>query len=169
MKAVGTKKTGKKKKARKAVTEIGWREFVAMPDLGISRFRAKIDTGARTSALHATNQRVFTKEGEKWIEFHVPVPGTPRTTRCSMPLAGVRRIKNTSGLAEERYIVKTKLVLGGRRWPIELSLADRENMGFDLILGRTAIRGRKLLVDPGRSYLVELRRPTDRKQVRQTH
>ena len=169
MKTFGKKKKVTKKKFRKTVTEIGWREFVAMPELGISRFRAKIDTGARTSALHATNQRVFTKEGEKWIEFHVHVPGTPRTTRCSMPLAGVRRIKNTSGLAEERYIIKTKLVLGSRRWPIEVSLADRENMGFDLILGRTAIRGRKLLVNPGRSYLVELRRPTDRKQVRQTH
>ena len=165
MKTSGKKKKITKKKFRKTVTEIGWREFVAMPELGISRFRAKIDTGARTSALHATNQRVFRNEGKEWIEFHVPVPGTPRTTRCSMPLAGVRRIKNTSGIAEERYIIKTKLVLGSRRWPIEVSLADRENMGFDLILGRTAIRGRKLLVNPGRSYLVELRRPADRKQV----
>lgn len=150
-------KNGNKKKPGK--TEIGWRELIGFPELGIEEIRAKIDTGARTTAVHATNQKLVEKDGAEWVEFHVPVPGTPRTTRCRAPLAGRRKIKNTSGIPEERLIVKTTLALGGRRWPIEVSLADRENMGFDVILGRTAIRGRRLLVNPGRSYLTSKARP----------
>jgi len=145
-------KSGRGKK--RAIAEIGWREVVGLPELGIEAIRAKIDTGARTSALHATNRRQVTIGGRDWIEFHVPIPGTPRTTRCRAPVHAVRSIKNTSGIAKERYIIETDLVLGDRRWTIELSLADRENMGFDLILGRTAIRRRRLVVNPGKSYLV---------------
>jgi hypothetical protein len=142
-----------KKRSKRTTTEIGWREYVGLPDLGAPKYRAKIDTGARTSALHATNQRPFRSESGNWVEFHIPVPGTPRSTRCKARVVERRNIKNTSGIPEERYIIKTTLVLGSRRWPIELSLADRENMGFDLILGRTAVRQRRLLIDPGRSYL----------------
>lgn len=144
----------KKKKQKRPVTEIGWREFVDLPDLGIRHFRAKIDTGARTSAIHATRQNILKQDGVDWVEFHVPVPGTPRTTRCRARLVESRAIKNTSGVPEDRYVVETTLVMGGRRWPIEVSLADRENMGFDLILGRTAIRRRRILVNPGKSYLL---------------
>lgn len=152
-----------RKKAGRPVTEIGWREFVDLPDLGISRFRAKIDTGARTSAIHATRQKIVAQDGADWVEFHVPVPGTPRTTRCRARLVEFRAIKNTSGIPEDRYVVETTLVLGGRRWPIEVSLADRENMGFDLILGRTAIRRRRLLVNPGKSYLLSSKKRTIKK------
>jgi hypothetical protein len=144
----------RKKKLKRSPSEIGWREFVSLPELSISRIRAKIDTGARTSALHATNQRLLVVGNEEWVEFHVPVAGTSRSTRCRARLVAKRNIKNTSGNAEERFIIKTTLILGKRRWPIEVSLANRDNMGFDLILGRTAIRNRKLLVNPGRSYLV---------------
>lgn len=148
-----TDKKRKKKVRKRRFTEIGWREFVALPDLGMREFRAKIDTGARTSALHATNLRIVDGE-ESLIEFHVSVPGTPRTTRCRAPLIDRREIKNTSGVPEKRYVILTTLVMGVQSWPIEVSLADREKMGFDLILGRTAVRRRKLLVNPGRSYLV---------------
>lgn len=142
------------KKTDRPVIEIGWREFVDLPDLGIEQFRAKIDTGARTSALHATRQKLLQVNGEDWIEFHVPVPGTSGTKRYRAPLVDRRAIKNTSGNPEDRYIIKTTLRLGRRRWPVEVSLADRENMGFDLILGRTAIRRRRLVVNPGKSYLL---------------
>ena len=144
--------SGKKQEA-KAVSEIGWREYVGLPDLGIPGIRAKIDTGARTSALHATRQRIVEEKDGPWVEFHVPVPGTPGTTRCRAKLVDRRQIKNTSGVPEERLIVSTRLVIDDRRWSIEISLADRENMGFDLILGRTAIRRHRLLVNPGRSFL----------------
>ena len=148
-----------KKKKKRPVIEIGWREFVDLPDLGIRHFRAKIDTGARTSAIHASQQKLLKQDGADWVEFHVPVPGTPRTTRCRARLVESRAIKNTSGIPEDRYVVETTLVMDGRRWPIEVSLADRENMGFDLILGRTAIRRRRILVNPGKSYLLSARRP----------
>lgn len=143
-----------KKNEARPVIEIGWREIVDLPDLGIERFRAKIDTGARTSALHATRQKLLHIDGKEWVEFHVPVPGTSGTTRYRAPLVDQRAIKNTSGNPEDRFIIRTTLRLGKRRWPIEVSLADRENMGFDLILGRTAIRRRRLLVNPGKSYLL---------------
>lgn len=142
-----------RKEEKKPVSEIGWREYVGLPDLGITNIRAKIDTGARTSALHATRQRIVEDSDGPWVEFHVPVPGTPGSTRCRAKLVDRRHIKNTSGVPEERMIVQTRLVIDGRRWSIEISLADRENMGFDLILGRTAIRRHRIVVNPGRSFL----------------
>ena len=139
--------------AKSANSLIGWREHIGLPDLSIASIRAKIDTGARTSAVHATDRKVINCNGEKWVEFHVPVRGEPRSKRCAARIVDERKIKNTSGVPETRYIIETTLVLGARRWRIELSLANREEMGFELILGRTAIRNRKLLVDPGRSFL----------------
>ena len=137
----------------RGMSEIGWREIVGLSDLGIAALRAKIDTGARTSALHAVDLEVYERDGVPWVEFHVPLPREPRRKRCATRIIDERKIKNTSGVAEFRYIVETTLVLGQRHWHIELSLADREKMEFDLILGRTAIRGRRLLVNPGRSFL----------------
>lgn len=133
---------------------IGWREWVSLPNLGISTIRAKIDTGARTSALHAIVHETFEKDGIPWIRFDVPIIETRSTITCSAKLIDSRDIKNTSGVPEHRYVVETTLVMGQRHWRIEASLADREQMTFDLILGRTAIRNRRLCVDPGRSYLM---------------
>jgi hypothetical protein len=141
------------KTANRSKTEIGWREFVGLPDLGIAALRAKIDTGARTSALHAVDLEFFDHEASPQIEFHVPLPGQPRWKRCRAPVVDHRLIKNTSGVPENRYVVETTLVLGDRHWRIEVSLADREKMEFDLLLGRTAIRNRGLLINPSRSFL----------------
>ena len=135
------------------MSEIGWRETVGLPDLDITALRAKIDTGARTSALHAVDLEVYERNGVRWVEFHVPLPGEPGGKRCTARIIDQRPIKNTSGVAESRYVVETTLVLGQRHWRIELSLADREKMEFDLILGRTAVRVRRLLINPGRSFL----------------
>ncbi len=135
------------------MTEIGWREITSLPDLGILDLHAKIDTGARTSALHAVDIEVLDHEDGPKIGFHVPLPGAARSKRCVARLVDHREIKNTSGVPEHRYVIETTLVLGHRHWHIEVSLADRENMEFDLLLGRTAIRGRRFLVNPGRSFL----------------
>lgn len=132
---------------------IGWREIASLPDLGLDALRAKVDTGARTSALHAVDLEAFESEGVPKIGFHVPRPGKPRWERCVAPIVDYRKIKNTSGKPEPRYVVETMLVLGTRRWRIEVSLANREKMEFDLLLGRTAIRGRRFLVNPSRSFL----------------
>ncbi len=136
------------------VTEIGWRELVALPEFGINELKSKIDTGARTSALHAVDIEPYDREGVAWVDFHVLLTGHRQPLLCTARVVDKRPIKNTSGIAERRYVVKTVLVLGRRHWHIEVSLANRESMEFDLILGRSAIRGRHLLVDPGRSFLV---------------
>jgi len=137
---------------------VGWREVVGLPDLGIGRAQAKIDTGARTSALHATRIRPFERDGETWVRFHVPHAGLAAVENCEARLVDRREIKNTSGIPEERLVIETKLVIGGRRWTIEVSLADRGNMTMPIILGRTAIRRRRILVDAGRSFLTTARK-----------
>lgn len=143
----------KSRTPRKGSEIIGWREMVALPELGISGMRAKIDTGARTSALHAEEQEVFERGGRKWVRFRVPGSRHHRDFRIETEVADEREIKNTSGVPERRLIVETLVVLGSHHWHVEVSLANRENMGFDMILGRTAVRGRKILVNPGKSFI----------------
>ncbi|BAQ15655.1 ATP-dependent zinc protease [Methyloceanibacter caenitepidi] len=133
--------------------EIGWREHVALPELGIASMRAKIDTGARTSALNTDHMERFERNGQHWISFTLPAAGRRSKVRYEAQLEDVRNIKNTGGVAETRPIIKTTMILGKRAWVIEISLADRENMKFDMIVGRTAIRTQRLIVNPGRSYL----------------
>ncbi len=132
---------------------IGWRESVALPLLGIAHAMAKVDTGARTSAIHAERIRRFDRDGAPWVRFHVPHAGLPEAVDCEAPVIDARAIKNTSGVAEERIVIETQVRLADRLWRIELSLADREAMTFPLILGRTAIRGHNILVHPGQSEL----------------
>lgn len=136
---------------------IGWRELIGLPELGISQMAAKIDTGARTSALHAEDQELFDRNGERWVRFKAPkIKGQPARL-IEAPLKVERSIKNTSGIPESRFVIRALLMLGRHRWHIDVSLADREAMTFDLIIGRTALKGRTILVDPVRSYLTELR------------
>lgn len=132
---------------------IGWRERVALPDLGIAEIKAKIDTGARTSALHALDLETEIRDGVEWVSFHVPHLGEHRSVRHCARVLDKRAIKNTSGIPQMRYVIKTAMVIGSRKWQIALSLTDREKMKHDLILGRTAIRRHKVLVASGKSYL----------------
>lgn len=132
---------------------IGWREHIILPDFGSAQLDAKIDTGARTSALHAVDLAVENRNGEEWVSFHIPYLGEPRSVRHSAKIFDRRKIRNTSGIAQVRYVINTTLVLGIRQWQIEVSLANREKMSSDIILGRTAVRQRGLLVDPGKSFL----------------
>lgn len=141
-----------KAKVRLGLT-IGWREHVALPELGIADMRAKIDTGARTSAIHAKDMELFQREGEDWVRFRIPASRHHKRFRIEAPVLDQRDIKNTSGVPERRIVIRALLVLGSHRWHVDLSLADREKMGFDMILGRTAIRNRGILVSPGRSFI----------------
>ncbi|MBD8876394.1 RimK/LysX family protein [Roseibium polysiphoniae] len=157
---------GKVGRSRREPDVIGWREIVALPELGVTGMRAKIDTGARTSAIHADQQEVFERETRRWVRFRVPGSRYHRDMRIEAPIFDERLIKNTSGIPEQRLVIETLLVLGRHRWHVEVSLANRENMGLDMILGRTAIRNRRVLVNPGKSFLagkpVELKQPSDR-------
>jgi len=134
-------------------TVIGWREHIALPELGIERIKAKIDTGARTTALHAEAIEEFRRDGHLWVRFLTPPYHGPDCEPISARVIDRREIRNTSGVPQARPIIHTTLVIDGRHWGIDVSLTDRTEMGFDLILGRTAVRRHGLLVDPGRSFL----------------
>ena len=132
---------------------IGWRERIALPELGISSLKVKTDTGARSSAIHAHIVSVRQVDGVESVEFDLLDKKGRAASRHLFPLFAIRSVKNTSGLIEERYTIKTAIVLGGESWPIQITLTDRAKMKYDMILGRKAIRKRKFLVDPAKSYL----------------
>jgi hypothetical protein len=139
---------------------IGWREWVLLPGLLDQPIKAKIDTGARTSSLHSFGTRRFSEAGAPWVEFLVhPLQrrSNPEIV-CTAPVKDERWVRSSNGEAEKRVVVETLARLGGVDWTIELTLADRDVMGFRMLLGRTAIR-RLFLIDPGRSYRQSDRRP----------
>ena len=134
---------------------IGWREWVRLPDLFAGRIKAKIDTGARTSALHAFKITPFSKDGAGYVRFTVhPLQRLrkPEVT-CVALVIDHRGITDSGGRVEQRYVVRTMLKLCKSRWPVELTLTNRDQMGFRLLIGRQALR-RRYLVDPGRSFVV---------------
>jgi hypothetical protein len=146
---------------------IGWREWVRFPDLAIGRIKAKVDSGARTSAIHAFRITPFTRDGAAYVRFVVhPVQRRrkPEVT-CVARIIDQRRITDSGGNAQERYVIRTMLKLGKSSWPIELTLSNRDSMGFRLLIGRQAIRGR-YVVDPGRSFVVVKKKRTAAKAGR---
>ncbi len=132
---------------------IGWRETVSLPDFGLTSFRAKVDTGARTTALHATNIAHIEINGESWVEFLPDHNQLESVGLCTAPIHHLRNIKNTSGIPEERLIIETRLQLGNREAFVEVALSDRSDMKFPIIIGRTTMRQLSLTVNPSRSWL----------------
>ncbi|MEQ9641543.1 MAG: ATP-dependent zinc protease [Alphaproteobacteria bacterium] len=133
---------------------VGWREWIALPTLDIGRIKAKIDTGARTSSLHAFDISEFTKRGVPHVAFVVHTQQRRRTpaVECQAPVHDQRLVTSSTGHRQRRYVIKVEIAAGGLTWPIELTLADRDAMGFRMLLGRQALR-RRFLIDPSRSYL----------------
>ncbi len=132
---------------------IGWRETVSLPELGLTGFAAKIDTGARTTALHATDITINEHNGKSWVEFRPDHGRMDMAEACILPVLHFRPITNTGGIPEERIIVTTLLKIGAREERVEISLSDRADMKFPMIVGRTALRILRLTVDPSRSWL----------------
>ncbi len=132
---------------------IGWREWIGLPSLGIERIKAKVDTGARSSSLHAFDVESFTKEGEDWVRFVVHPEQRRKDVEFTTEakVLEYRSVRSSSGVASLRPVILTEIELLGVRWQAELTLANRDAMGFRMLLGREAYRGR-FLVDAGRSY-----------------
>lgn len=132
---------------------IGWREWVLLPELLEMPIKAKIDTGARTSSIHSFDTRHFMDRGHPHVEFVIhPIQDDDGIeVRCVAAVKDERWIKSSNGETELRTVIETAARLGPVEWSIELTLADRDVMGFRMLLGREALR-RRFLVDPGRSY-----------------
>lgn len=136
---------------------LGWREWVSLPDLGIRRINAKIDTGARTSSLHALNLRCYCEDERQRVEFtvHPSRRDNEIVTTCHADILDIRTVKDSGGHCEERIVIETLLSIGTAAWPIEVALTARDSLRYRMLLGRTAVRGRAR-VDPASSYLVDL-------------
>ena len=132
---------------------IGWREWVHLPELGDFSVKAKIDTGARSSSLHAVSLKYLTSDGKKRLRFAVhPLQRSAKETYwAEADILEFREIRSSNGHISRRPVIVTELQMGELRWPIELTLANRDEMGFRMLLGREALRGR-CLIDPGKSF-----------------
>lgn len=139
---------------KKKLPSIGWREWVTLPDLGINQIKAKIDTGARTSALHAFALRPFKDHGKDKITFdiHPTQNNTDDVVTCTADIIDLRWVTDSGGHSEERYVILTPVIIGEQTWTIEVTLTERDSMLFRMLLGRSAIR-RRYLVNPGRSFI----------------
>ena len=134
---------------------VGWREWVALPSIDVPAIKAKIDTGARTSALHAYRIETFRSGGRHRIRFglHPLQRRTDIALDCETDIVDRRIVSDSGGHREERYVIELPMTLGEQQWRIECTLTDRDTMLFRMLLGRSAMRGR-LIVDPTRSYLM---------------
>ena len=143
----------KKKSLKNEMSVIGWREWVGLPDMGIDTIKVKVDTGARSSSLHVFDVKQFQNDGESWIRFkvHPEQKKATSTLECEAKLLEYRSIRSSSGKATIRPVILTNLKMLGACYPVELTLASRDEMGFRMLLGREAFRSR-FLVDAGRSY-----------------
>jgi len=150
--------TSKKKRTSRLIggkLVIGWREWLSLPELGVQRIKAKIDTGARTSALHAFDVEVFSRGGRKFVRFsvHPEQRNDRKQIEAEAALLEWREVKDSSGNVSQRPVIMTMIKVGPLMWPVEVTLTNRDEMGFRMLLGRQAIRGH-LLVDAGRSFMI---------------
>ena len=134
---------------------LGWREWLALPDLGIEHIKAKVDTGARTSALHAFLVTPFQRDGSEWVRFNIhPWQRNSRdVVECEAAVKDRRIVTDSGGHKESRYVIETTIALGNKGWSAELTLTDRDTMQFRMLLGRTSLEDH-FLVNPAASYRV---------------
>ena len=137
-----------------APTVAGWREWVSLPGLGVGWIKAKLDTGARSSAIHAFDLEELTRDGERWVRYtvHPWQDSDDDAVACESKVLAQREVRSSSGHVEERYVVCLELSMVGHLVTAEVTLSRRDEMGFRMLVGREALR-QGFLVDPGRSYV----------------
>jgi hypothetical protein len=140
-------------KHRSSPRLVGWREWAALPDLRVPQIKAKLDTGAWTSVIHAWDVQPFEKDGHEWVRFvlHPRQRERKNSVQCAAKIVDRRNITASSGHRERRFIIETAIRFGFETWPVELGLTDRDEMGFRLLIGRKAMRG-QFIVDPESSF-----------------
>jgi hypothetical protein len=143
-------------KVSKSKTILGWREFVAIPELGINEIKAKVDTGARTSALHVSNLKIVKRGQSKFAEFtvHPAQHSSKPEIHNRHKISSFKVVKSSNGVSSKRPVIKAIVMIGLEKKEIEITLVNRDLMGFRLLLGRTAIRP-NCMVDPGKSFLLK--------------
>jgi len=134
---------------------VGWREWLSLPELGVETIKAKVDTGARTSAIHAFSVESFYKEDVLWVRFgmHPKQDDTITEIWCEAKVLDERNITDSGGHTEQRYVIETAVTLGHTTWTIEATLTNRDTMLFRMLLGRTAMSAGNIIVNPALSYL----------------
>lgn len=132
---------------------IGWREWVCLPDLGISNIKAKVDTGARTSSLHAFDMKIYKRGESQFVKFfvHPEQRSSQNEIACRAKIIEFRKIKSSNGHIELRPVILTSVKLFDEIWDIEVTLTNRDEMGFRMLLGRESVR-KRFLIDSGKSY-----------------
>jgi len=140
------------------ILTLGWREWVGLPDLGLPSLKAKVDTGARTSALHAFEIETFSEQGKPRVRFriHPKQRDLDTVVTCVADIIDERSVTDSGGHSENRLIIETLMTIGPWSWPIEMTLTARDSMMFRMLLGRTAIKG-LALVNPAMSYVVGMK------------
>ena len=140
---------------------IGWREWVALPELGIDKLRCKVDTGAKTSCLHAFYVEPFEKDGTRMVRFglHPDEKSTDIEQHCEAMVIDQRNVTDSGGHTEERFVIQTPIVLGHERWSIQITLTNRDTMKHRMLLGRRAIMD-NFLVDSGAQHLMDIPDPS---------
>lgn len=141
---------------RRPKTNIGWEEWCGLPDLELPAVKVKVDTGAKTSALHAYDIKPFTENGQKFVRFKIhPLQKNDRIEKiCVAPLSDHRYVMSSNGERERRFVISTTLEFPEFSIQAELTLTSRHNMAFRMLLGREALRKAKFVVDPSKSFLL---------------
>ena len=138
---------------KKEIKVIGWREWVSLPSLEINRIKAKVDTGARTSSLHAFDLVFYERSGKEFVKFkvHPDQEDSKKAVRCKARVLEYRKVKSSNGQVQLRPVILTPIKLLNEVWDIEVTLTNRDEMGFRMLLGRAGIK-KKFLVDAAKSY-----------------
>ena len=144
-------------------TLVGWEEWLSLKEIGLPLIKAKIDTGAKTSALHAFKIKPFIMNGQKYASFYIhPMQNNKKVkVKCIAPIVDRRYVSDSGGHKERRFVIETPMTIGRKTYDIEITLTDRDTMSFRMLLGRQALAAAGLIVDPAKSFCLGMNKKAD--------